>query len=214
MRLQLERLENSPITSNCYILYSLETKRAIIIDPGSPDCEDVLSFLVAHQLIPDFIILTHEHFDHIWGAIKLKSCFNIPLIAHKQCADKIIDKKKNLSLFFNQVGFQLNNADLVFHNRHFTLNWNQDYNFELYHTPGHSEGAITILIDNYLFVGDTIIKDEKTVTKLPGGNKAALKTSLALIKNLSKRHLFEIFPGHGESFFLDDNILNFALDGK
>ena len=68
-------------------------------------------------------------------------------------------------------------------------------------TPGHSKGSICFLIENCLFVGDTILENKKNITsKMPGGNKNELKESISLIRKLAKSDKLNIFPGHGEIF--------------
>ena len=67
------KIKNSPIISNCYILYS--DSKCIIVDPGSSSNIEILEFLKLNNLSPEYIFLTHEHFDHIWGLNDLKSIF-------------------------------------------------------------------------------------------------------------------------------------------
>ncbi len=51
-----------PLTqSNCYILTA--ESHALIIDPNC--YQEIHSYLASHQLVPEYIILTHEHCDHI-----------------------------------------------------------------------------------------------------------------------------------------------------
>ena len=78
------------------------------------------------------------------------------------------------------------------------LNWNGT-TLKLIETPGHSEGSISIQLDNVLFAGDLLIQDEKTVTKLPGGSVTKLKETLRKLKAEFGPDLL-IYSGHGESF--------------
>lgn len=193
--LYVKRIINAPITSNSYIIYTDQNHSCIIVDPGTQDSIELLSFLEYNTLFPEYIVLTHEHFDHIWGVNCLKEKYKVQLISNKSCSERIVDKKKNLSLFYNQQGFSTCHSDILIDDVSEFL-WN-DYRIVFFQTPGHSLGCICFLIDNLLFTGDTVILNEKTVVKLPGSNRAELLTSISL---LFKLRYTRIYPGHGESF--------------
>lgn len=189
---------NFPVNSNCYVVYSKQSKQCLIIDPGSEDPTSIVSFIEKIGLIPDYIILTHEHFDHIWGVKHLKEIYHANVLCSKECADSITNPKKNMSAFFKPPGFSLSEADVILSNNTSSLIWGK-YIIDFYPTPGHTEGSICFTINNYLFTGDTLIKDEETVTKLPGGSKLKLKESLNLLNSLINSKTI-IMSGHGDSF--------------
>jgi hydroxyacylglutathione hydrolase len=203
MGILVEQITNSPIDSNCFILYTLENSSCIIIDPGTKDCEEILNFLFQKKLVPEYIFLTHEHFDHILGVNKLKEMFDCKIVCSIICADKIIDKKKNLSVFYDQIGFEAYYPDIIFKDQKSVIKWN-DFKVTSYITPGHSEASICIYIDNLLFTGDTIINKEKTVVKLPGGSKTKLIKTIEDLKNLFLGKKVFIHAGHGNSFWFDE----------
>jgi glyoxylase-like metal-dependent hydrolase (beta-lactamase superfamily II) len=181
----------------------------VIIDPGTADCFDLLDFLKSKNLTPDFIMLTHEHFDHIWGVNTLLQTFGCKLIASTDCSEKIMNKRRNLSLFYDQIGFETPNANIIIKEGNTILTWNNNI-IECIESKGHSSGSICILSDNKLFTGDTIIKDYKTVVKLPGGNKSELKVTLEKIFLMFNKKKIIVFPGHEECFNLDEvDITNF-----
>lgn len=199
----VEQIVNKPINSNCFIVYTAESSSCVIIDSGTEDCKEILIFLAEKNLTPNYIFLTHEHFDHIWGVNKLKEMFDSKLVCSAICAENIIDKKKNLSVFYNQVGFETCGADIIINDKEFNLNWN-GYEVIFYVTPGHSDASICIHMDGILFTGDTIIKNEKTVTKLPSGNKTKLIKTITYLKTLFFAKKIIIHAGHGTSFWFDE----------
>ena len=202
MSICIERVINNPINSNCFILYKKDNSSCLIIDPGSFDCSEIIRFLNNNNLVPEYILLTHEHFDHIGGVNIIKDKYCSKIVSSKICAVNIISKKKNLSVFYNQIGFETYSTDIIVENKSI-IQWNgsQIYFIE---SQGHTDGSQCILIDNYLFTGDTIIKDQKTVIKLPGGNKSKLKESLELLYNRLYGKQIIIHAGHGESFCFDE----------
>lgn len=189
---------NFPINSNCFVVFSETSKRCLIIDPGSEDSTEVIRFIDANYLIPDYVFPTHEHFDHIWGVKHMKKTYHLSVVCYKYCDICLTNPKKNMSAFFKPPGFSLQNADIIFNSSTFYLKWEEEM-IEFYHTPGHTEGSICIKIGNYLFTGDTLIKGEKTVTKLPGGCKNKLIDSFNLLYGLMDKETI-VFSGHGDSF--------------
>jgi hydroxyacylglutathione hydrolase len=203
MNFFVERIINKPINSNCFIIYTVQNASCIIIDPGTEDCEEVLNFLDKEKKIPEYIFLTHEHFDHIWGVNTLKKIFNCKLVCSSVCAENIVNKKKNLSVFFNQIGFETCIADIIFNTQKLEINWNNNI-INCYSTPGHSDASICIHIGSILFTGDTIIKDEKTITKLPSGSKTKLTQTINYLKSVFFQKNILVHAGHGNSFWFDE----------
>lgn len=202
----IERILNKPIDSNSYVVYKNNCKSSLIIDPGTEDCSELICFIEKKRLMPELILLTHEHFDHIWGVEKLRKKYKCKLVASIECSDAIQHPKKNLSLFHNQKGFKCNKTDISFYREEISLFWNGCKTI-LFKTPGHSDGSICILIDDHLFTGDTIIRKTKTALKLPGGNKEKLINSIRKITSYSKQ-FDKVCPGHGESFSKEEFLEN------
>jgi len=195
--LDIIQIENSPVSSNCFVVFDKQrSNKCLIIDPGSEDDNNIISAIKNNQLNVEYIFLTHEHFDHIWSADKIRNEYNAKLCCSFDAANAIINRKKNMSVFFNQIGFELNPCDVILSDGQI-INWG-GIPIEIIHTPGHSNGCICIRIENNLFTGDTVIKGVPTVTKLPEGNKDKLKNSMAKLeqKGLNKLNLY---CGHGEN---------------
>lgn len=204
MRIFVERIQNKPIDSNSFVIYTQTNNSCIVIDPGTEDCEDLIEFMEDNCLAPAYVFLTHEHFDHIWGINRLKETYKCKIVCSKDCSERIVLNKKNMSLFYNQIGFETYPADIHIEDVNYQLIWNEEI-IEFLPTKGHSDACICIHIGNYLFTGDTIIKNSKTVTKLPGGNKIKLFESLISLNNKFIGKQIMIHSGHGESFWYDEN---------
>lgn len=196
--LQIHRILNTPVTSNCFVLHEPNSIECLIIDPGSDDNSSLLAYLSQHNLLPTAVMLTHEHFDHIWGVVGLSEHYTFEIICNQVCANAIVNPKKNLSLFHDQVGFSILNDVTTVEMLNHEFNWN-GRKLKLIQTPGHSEGSISIQLDEMLFCGDLLIQDEKTVTKLPGGSLAKLKATFNKLKTEFSPETM-IHSGHGESF--------------
>lgn len=201
--LKVIRFRNQPVDSNCYVLFTDYSSECIIVDLGTADCCELLSFLKGRDLYPGYIILTHEHFDHIAGVNILRQQYDLQVIASALCSTALTDRKKNMSVFYDGVGFTVGAADRIVEDSDLRFVW-QEIVFEFLLTPGHTKASISFLADRYLFTGDTFIKGLKTVTKLPTGSVSDLKKSIGLLRQKAMEKDCVIKCGHGEDAVIID----------
>lgn len=202
MALEVETIINSPIDSNCFILYDSEINSdCIIVDPGSINIDTIIARINYLDLNPKYIILTHEHFDHIFGCEEIRNRYDVQLISSRICSDRIVDPKMNLSLFYDQIGIIINKADICVEDVDMNIDFN-GHRIVFYDTHGHTDSGISFLVNDKLFTGDTLIPNLKTVTKLKCGSKESLKMSMELYRNFQGKG-YTVYPGHGDCFELD-----------
>lgn len=210
MSLKIIRIENTPVNSNCYLVFDKEAGNdCLIVDPGKEFPGEVEDYVGNEGLHPRLVILTHEHFDHISGCNFLIDKYNPLILCSHNCGIAIEDPKKNLSLFRDQKGFSVAGKKIFIENIHSLFKWGQ-YDIQFLLTPGHTDCGISFHIDNHLFTGDTLIKDIKTVTKLYTGSRSDLQKSIDKINKLKSRGMI-VYPGHGDSFELDSYDMNKTL---
>lgn len=199
---------NTPVTSNCYVLFDKGfNKDCIIVDPGSRSEDELINFITVEGLLPRFIILTHEHFDHCWGVNQLVSRYPVPIICSQSCADAIKNEKRNCSAFYdNGNGFRINSGTMSTESLNSVLQFG-GHEIRFFKTPGHTDASISFVAGQDLFTGDTLINEERTVTKLPTGSAITLKESMSLYTEMKGRG-YRVFPGHGNAFDLDGYDLN------
>lgn len=200
--------------SNCYIIK--ESGSCLIIDPNN--FSNINDFISKNQCIPELVILTHEHCDHIAGLNELRTKFNITVLASTACSNGIKNTTLNMThmmesyLYFKSNGtilisyprFTCDAADQTFTDL-FSLTWRNHY-FNLISVPGHTPGSICIIVDNQLlFSGDYFIPGESIILRLPGGNELAYKTiGKKVLQNLPEN--IQAYPGHGKSFLLTKEV--------
>ena len=74
----------------------------------------------------------------------------------------------------------------------------EPFKFLIIETPGHTPGGCSFLIDDAIFVGDTLFQGSIGRTDLPGGDRKILDKSLIkLINKLNPKTT--VYSGHGPS---------------
>ncbi|HDZ76467.1 MAG TPA: MBL fold metallo-hydrolase [Candidatus Omnitrophica bacterium] len=188
--LTLKRLVLGQMAVNCYIIASKKTKKAFIIDPGD-DFLDIKKYLDDNKLEAEFIIQTHGHIDHI-AALKE---FDLPIYIHELDKDYLTDGARNLSGFMGEP-FELKGKEVKILKDNQVLEFGGNI-LKILHTPGHTPGGISIILDNAAFTGDTLFASGIGRTDFPGSSTDALIKAI-------KEKLFTlddgvvIYPGHGE----------------
>ena len=171
-------------TKNCTIYQILEGRsnsfliksqnNYILIDTGRTNSWERLSDKLDEILGKDKLsglILTHTHFDHAENAAKIKEMYNSKIVAHKSESEYLmlgnspLPKGSNLATGFmtevlgkkleSRYQYEKVNPDIIVDEKYDLI----DFGFNAYiaHTPGHSKGSISIIIDDEVaFVGDAM----------------------------------------------------------
>ncbi len=190
----LETLVVGPLETNCYVLGDEKSKDAVVIDPGG-DFEDIHRQLQKLDLKVKYIVLTHGHFDHTDALAQLKKTTGAEVLIHAQDANMLLPNSQARPFFLESGGAScpadrtLEEGDKIRFG---------GYALEVLHTPGHTPGGISLLIDKMIFVGDTLFCGSIGRTDLPGGSYEQLIHSIQT-KLLSKGDDYLVCPGHGPS---------------
>ncbi|MGA8030194.1 MAG: MBL fold metallo-hydrolase [Bryobacteraceae bacterium] len=179
---------------NCSIFGDERTREAIVIDPGD-EIEKITEALDRHGLKVKAIVITHAHIDHVAGAHKLRALTGAPVYMNERDRELLA----MLDVQARWLGMDLPERTVVDQAAgEGTLLHLGEAEFQVLHTPGHTQGSLSIWIpqENKLIAGDTLFRDSVGRTDLPGGNTRQLLSSI-------KTKLFElpdetlVFPGHG-----------------
>lgn len=170
--LSIHTIVNKPVPSNCFVLYDKAVGReCIVVDPGSKSDDNLFDFLEEEGFVPQYIVLTHEHFDHCWGVNEFVEKYRVPIVCSELCADYIKYEKKNCSVFYdNNERFVINSPTISVESLNYVLPF-AGTELHFFATPGHTDASVCFTVCKYLFTGDTLIKDLRTVTKLPTGSQ-------------------------------------------
>ena len=164
---------------NTYIIAN-EKNQCWIVDPGMYEEREVamvINFITDKQLVPQAIINTHGHIDHIFGIQALKDKYNIPFGIHEQ-EMPVLQMAAGSAMLF---GFELKKAPVpdFFIKEQEPLQLGND-TIRVLFTPGHSPGSISFYYPggNWVIGGDVLFSGSIGRTDLPGGSMEVLLHSI------------------------------------
>ncbi|MCX8058975.1 MAG: MBL fold metallo-hydrolase [Spirochaetes bacterium] len=219
-----------PLDTNCY--YFNFDDNIIVVDPACKS-EKLYKYIESRKNYKKYIILTHNHIDHINGVNYLLENFSdFNVVMHENDAQKYYDTYINGASY---LGIEYENFDISI-----ILDKNYFYKDELiskilkkfplfkfyklpeiedlifFTTPGHTAGSISFIYKNLLFTGDTLFQNGWGRTDLPSGDEYRIKESILLYYEIKENYLlklenfsfifkdFIVLPGHGDHTILDD----------
>ncbi len=190
------------LATNCYVVSCVETREAIIIDPGFDDqleAEHIIRYVKENKLELKSIVNTHGHPDHTCGNGFMKREFSIPVMIHKDDADMIGEKGRVISEFF---GFRNASppADKLLADEEIVRFGKTT--LKVMHTPGHSRGSISLLGKNEVVTGDTLFAGSIGRTDFPESSETDMQLSLQKLAKLPN-HLV-VYPGHGPTTTMEE----------
>lgn len=185
------------LETNCYLLTSAESRKAILIDAPPDSTEIVLQELKKRDLVLEAILLTHTHWDHTADAEPIKNATGAKLYVSDSDYYRLQEPMKHtlMPLDFEikptKADYLINVEDIL------TFRTTK---LRAIPTPGHTEGGLTYVLDSQrcAFVGDTIFYLSIGRWDLPGGDE---QTLLKSIRNVifALPDDFILYPGHGIS---------------
>ena len=141
------------------------------------------------------VMLTHSHFDHIYGLNQLEERFpGTPIYTNEDGKQGLLSDKLNLSRY-HEDPFVLDCPDCIrtLDDRQ-CLSLFEGISAQAVYTPGHSPCCVSWVLDDAVFTGDSFIPGVKTVTLFPHADKRLAMQSELLVRQLARSRT--IYPGH------------------
>lgn len=192
--IKIGRMTLGVCATNCYFLYREGASEVIFVDPGDRGA-DIYEALRKKGLKVAAILLTHGHFDHIWGAQKLRELSGARIYALD--AEKVVCQDAYVN-----VSAQAGRKATIDPDEWLTDG--QEISFagiaqKVIATPGHTIGSCCYYVPEagFLIAGDTLFAGSVGRTDFPTGSMSRLVRSV-------KEKLFalpdetKVYPGHGE----------------
>jgi len=175
----------------CYLIGDEETQEGLFIDPAD-NAMKLLAEAKSHGLNKiKYIVNTHSHVDHIMGNAEMMKKTGAKLIIHQEDA---MDLSRTPSYLLEMFGATASpSADITV--KEGDVIQVGHVNLKVIHTPGHSPGGMSLLLDGMVFTGDTLFVGSVGRTDFPGSSWDVLEDSV-------RRKLYHlpgetvVFPGH------------------
>jgi glyoxylase-like metal-dependent hydrolase (beta-lactamase superfamily II) len=187
-------ITNSFFSSRTYWLPDNRQNKFWLVDCG--DIEEVIRQIPAQSVIAG-VLLTHVHYDHIYGLNRLMKIMPDCVIYTNDFGQKsLTDPKRNFSRYHTDID------DFIFEHPEKVVVVGEGDKIELfegvytdvYYTPGHDESCLCYEVEENLFTGDAYIPGVKTVTTFPHSSKKnAMESDLRI--SLIARGM-KVWPGH------------------
>jgi hydroxyacylglutathione hydrolase len=185
--IQIERLELGPFGTNAYVLVCRATGDSVLVDTPA-EANRIVERLKGTN--PRYILITHNHMDHLGAFSELKSRLGVPVAAHPLDAERLPSPPDML----------LNDGDTVSFGR---------IALKVLHTPGHTPGSLCFLTDQYLISGDTLFPGGPGKTRTPADLRQVIESITKKIFVLPDDT--QVYPGHGDATVLKKEKEEFAV---
>jgi len=208
--------------TNIFLL--INNSSCLLIDTGSRGESGKIVRWIKRSGFPidslKYIFLTHTHYDHAGSAAEMKTVSGARVIVHSSEAEflrngftpipkgtnpvfKLISKAGKLnSNIEKKVGsYPSLNPDIEFEN-FFDLK-SIGFEAKIIHTPGHTLGSSSLLIDDRAFVGDCMFNLRGTIYPGFADDEETLKVSWQRILGWDVKWFY---PAHGKPFSMEQLI--------
>lgn len=185
-----------PLGCNCSIVGDLESKQAIVIDPGG-DLPLIERELEATELQVVAIVHTHTHIDHVGATAPLQRKSGAEAMIHE--ADRFLYDMLPVQAALLRIDLPEKCEMVGKLNDGFSISVG-GFELGVLHTPGHTPGSVCFHCragtDSIVFSGDTLFQRSIGRTDLWGGDSALILRSIRE-RLLTLDDDVPVIPGHG-----------------
>ncbi|MBO4339859.1 MAG: MBL fold metallo-hydrolase [Bacteroidales bacterium] len=187
----------NPLGTNCVVAWESDSSVCTVFDPGMSCGEEVsalVDFLREHSLTPEAVLLTHGHFDHVWGVSPFLEYFPVPVYMDPADMETV---QRGAQVFrgigsFKSLRTDFKTVDVPDEVTTGGVTW------KVIRTPGHTPGGVCYHCEksSLLVSGDTLFAGAIGRTDLAGGDYDVLMKSL-LERVMTLPEDTDVIPGHG-----------------
>ncbi len=176
----LTKLLVGPFENNAYIVGCANTGKAVIVDAAA-EPEAILDAVGDYDV--QAILTTHGHMDHLQAVDRVSDKLGIPFLLNPDdiflLADSGIEKTVPDGLIEDRQEIEV--GDLLLH---------------AIHTPGHTPGSTSFVLEPWLITGDTLFPGGPGATQWDYSSFGQIMDSVeTLVARFPDPTV--IFPGHG-----------------
>ena len=190
----INRYQLGPMGNNTYVIVDDATSDAALVDP-SFESEDLWPELQKLGIKFRYLLNTHAHFDHVIGNAFYAAEAGIPIALHRADLPLLRALPEQGRMFGFPVEASPEPTIWLEEGKSLTLG---ETEIRVLHTPGHSPGSVTFLVEDAAIVGDCLFAGSIGRTDLPGASHETLVHSIQT-RLLTLPDSTRVLPGHEES---------------
>jgi glyoxylase-like metal-dependent hydrolase (beta-lactamase superfamily II) len=199
MHMHTEHFIFNELQTRCSLVWD-DKGFCAIVDPGYKDAEKgrIVAFIEQKKLTPVCVLLTHGHFDHIYGLADFVHTYKVPVYMDRK---EVYSFEKTNPYVCSNYGLELPEIPAEESFRYVSdsdVIEVGDLRFDVLETPGHSAGGLCFLEKNgkTLFSGDTLFAGAIGRSDHPGGDYDVLMKSI-WEKVMCLDGDIQVIAGHG-----------------
>lgn len=139
-----------------YLVGCDETSVAALIDPEISHIDRYLALAARDGLRIRYLVDTHTHADHFSATHELARRLGVPVVMHRVSPAPFVD-------------LRLDDGEMLAVGK---------LRLQVLYTPGHTRDSMSLLVEDRVFTGDTLLIGATGRTDLPSGDADALYESL------------------------------------
>jgi glyoxylase-like metal-dependent hydrolase (beta-lactamase superfamily II) len=194
--IKVTTIVNDILQSCTYILEKGDFPGVYLIDCG--ESEPILGHVSQNGKIVEGIILTHAHYDHIYGINDILDKFpNAKVIAGEKTLAGLGDVNLNMSYLYTDDDYivSLSPDNIIVADRDLGLNILGE-TLECLPTPGHDVDCMTYILGDKIFTGDSYNPLSPVFTKWKNSNEEQAHFNEQMIRQIINDRKLTVFPGH------------------
>ena len=199
------------ISCSVYLIY--DESAWALLDIGYEDAVDDCIELIRDLDFPfskcETLFASHADVDHIQGLAKAKQILKTTVTAHPAAA-KYLESGDKLATYA-----EISAQDIHYEMPPVTVEHRVEdgdklcvgnLELEVWHTPGHTDGQLSLRMGDLLFSGDNIFRDG-CVGAIDAHHGSSIPDFIASLKRIQASDVQWLLPSHGPVFRKDDELI-------
>lgn len=189
----VHRYRLGPMDNNTFVLVDEPSGDAAIVDP-SFQSDTLWPEIQERKWKLRYVLNTHAHYDHVIGNGFYVEKSGAALALHGDDLDLLRSLPEQGLMFGRLLEPSPAPETILEDGQTLTLG---ETEIRVLHTPGHSPGGVTFLVEDCAIVGDCLFAGSIGRTDLPGGSYGELMRSIRE-RLLTLPDATRVLPGHGD----------------